>query len=510
LHSSYNLARRLSLAGLAQSAARAIAEITDVSLHDPDDALRLADAMAAEIGWSPSQEDGRASILLRRGDPAGALAIWRRVIPEWGPRDKFDNRQTFSCREAAIAAAQLEKWAEAADLLAAARERVQTGSDPIYEFGLLMDEGYARWMAGDNRTALARLAAGLSALEHLPSDDADERAFAIRRRAGHALMWVAANAEGAPPKGYSAPPPGCCSSLELIRGPMPASAPSDALWVYLLQFEFAVDLGDALLHAHAARLAKTSDALVRVSFAKLQMQYRLRTLAFEDFVEVALDWVEALEACRGRISPDPSTPVPAYTDAGYQNRFLADFLFAAMLNAIFALVARSQITERIISKWVASAVRAGLSSLLDSWLELARGLFVTGTVDGARAVRDQSLGWSAQMLALIRVAVDHTATPVDVLSVHGLLAVSLSKMKQAIFVVSDIEHIVTSTWLRLSSRRFLLRSPSRTVLEIQRACGSNAKGWKKFSKVLAAAEDATPARLPDIYREAIRKLAEDS
>ncbi len=141
---------------------------------------------------------------------------------------------------------------------------------------------------------------------------------------------------------------------------------------------------------------------------------------------------------------------------------------------------------------------------------LARGLFVTGTVDGARVVRDQSLGWSAHMLALIRVAVDHTATPAEVLSVHGLLAVSLSKIKPAIFVVSDIEHLVTSTWLRLSSRRFLLRAPSRTVLELQRACGSNAKGWKKISEVLSAAEDATPARLPDVYREAIRKLAQDS
>src|SRR5260370_29664745 len=114
------------------------------------------------------------------------------------------------------------------------------------------------------------------------------------------------------------------------------------------------------------------------------------------------------------------------------------------------------------------------------------------------------------MLALSRVAVALTATPAEVLSVHGLLAVSLSKIKPAIFVVSDIEHLVTSTWLRLSRRRFLLRAPSRTVLELQPACGSNAKRWKNISEVLSAAEDATPASLPDVYRQGIRKLPQHS
>jgi len=49
----------------------------DENLNDPAEALRLADAMAAEIGRSPGQDDGRAAILLRKGDTANALAISR-------------------------------------------------------------------------------------------------------------------------------------------------------------------------------------------------------------------------------------------------------------------------------------------------------------------------------------------------------------------------------------------------------------------------------------------------
>jgi hypothetical protein len=62
----------------------------------------------------------------------------------------------------------------------------------------------------------------------------------------------------------------------------------------------------------------------------------------------------------------------------------------------------------------------------------------------------------------------------------------------------------------LSNRRFLLRAPPRTALELQRACGSNAKGWKKISEVLDAAIDSTPATLPVDRREASRKLGQDS
>jgi len=78
---AYSLARRWELPGLAQAAARAVAQIVDEHLGGREKALRLADELAAEIGWSPSQEDGRAAILLRNGDFADALESWQRVLP---------------------------------------------------------------------------------------------------------------------------------------------------------------------------------------------------------------------------------------------------------------------------------------------------------------------------------------------------------------------------------------------------------------------------------------------
>ena len=135
---AYSLGRRWELPGLTQAAACAAAQIVDEQFGGLEEALRLADQLAAEIGWSPAQEDGRAAILLRNGNFTSALDIWRRILPDWQAQSEFDLQQQYSCRDAAIAAGRLDRWGEAADWLAAARERTDKGANPIYEAALLI------------------------------------------------------------------------------------------------------------------------------------------------------------------------------------------------------------------------------------------------------------------------------------------------------------------------------------------------------------------------------------
>jgi hypothetical protein len=160
---AYALARRCTLPGLAQGAARAIAGVVDKNLNDAAEALRLGDKMAAEIGRSPGQDDERASILLSKGDTPDALAIWRELLPRWTPQDEFDLQQTFSHRLAVVAAARLGEWTESADWLCSARALADEVKQATYCAGLLADEGFARWKGGDNRGALDCLVRGLTA-----------------------------------------------------------------------------------------------------------------------------------------------------------------------------------------------------------------------------------------------------------------------------------------------------------------------------------------------------------
>jgi hypothetical protein len=252
LERTYALGRRLALPDLAQHAARQIARLVDENLKDPSEALRLADAMKAEVGTSPAQDDGRATILLPKGDNADALAIWRELLPHWAPRDEFDIRQTFSNRLAAIAAANLGQWAEAANWLRRARELAGNVARPTYEPGLLVDEGFARWKAGDNRGALECLGQGLTAIDRLPPDNVDAEIFSLRKRAGHTLMWIASIAASRSTGEFAEPPAACCSILDSLPNTSVPSTPSDAMWTHILQFEFVAELGSDLFNTHEA------------------------------------------------------------------------------------------------------------------------------------------------------------------------------------------------------------------------------------------------------------------
>jgi tetratricopeptide (TPR) repeat protein len=166
---AYALARRCELPGLAQGAARVIARITDENLGDAEEALRLMDAMVAEIGHSPGQDDQRATTLLRKGDVGNALNIWRELLPNWQPRSEFDLQPPFSQRLAAVAAARLNEWAEAAEWFRRARAHADQSDDQRnFPAGLLVDEAYAHWKGGDNHAALDCLVEGFTAIDQLP------------------------------------------------------------------------------------------------------------------------------------------------------------------------------------------------------------------------------------------------------------------------------------------------------------------------------------------------------
>ena len=509
LRRAYALGQGCGLPGLAQGAARTIARITDDNLKDPAEALRVADAMAAEIGWSPGQEDGRAAILLGKGDAAEALAIWRRLLPSWRPKDEFDLQQTFSHRLAAVAAARLDEWTEAADWLQSARGLADDVNQTIYCAGLLVDEGYARWKGGDNSAALACLVEGLCAIDRLVPDETDDNIYLLRKRAGHTLMWMANTTAGKLPAGFEAPPPAFCSSLEPVKAARPPSTSSDIMWVELLVFEFVAGLGDAQFHAHEARLKTSIYGVVRLSFNQLRLQRRLRSAALDDLVEVVGDWAESFALCRLYYKEgglEAADPLPADAMAVDRGQLDAELILCGMLNGIFVLAAREGVTEQILALWTASAARAGLSAALAPWLTFVGDLFIRNTVDAERSVRDPQLSWPWQGSASVKVAIDSATRPAELLTIHNYWINERSRAATGPYVLPDLEHLVTSGWQRLSAQSFLLRAPAVTVPALLQACASASTGWRKIGEVLTAACDAVPASVPVEFRERFGKL----
>jgi hypothetical protein len=154
-----------------------------------------------------------------------------------------------------------------------------------------------------------------------------------------------------------------------------------------------------------------------------------------------------------------------------------------------------------------SAARARLSAILTPWLQFVGDLFIGNSIDAEKAVRDQSLAWSWQAVASVRVAIDSATRPAELLTIHGYWANVLPKMANGLFAIAEIEHLITCAWRRLAEeQRFLLRAPAVTVPPLQQACASASTGWRKIGEVLIAACDAVPASVPGEFRERFREL----
>jgi len=145
---------------------------------------------------------------------------------------------------------------------------------------------------------------------------------------------------------------------------------------------------------------------------------------------------------------------------------------------------------------------------LRPYLDFIEALFVENTLDAGTTVRDQSQSGPWRLAASIKIATDHATRPADLLIIHMLWTDALPRLANLIFVLLDVEHLVTSAWLRLSEDSFLLRSPALTVPPLQEACASASTGWRKVGEVLTAACDTVPAPVSQEFRRRFRELAQ--
>lgn len=505
------LAQRLQLSGFAHASARAIVRLVSENLDDSTEAVRLADTFAAALGWSPGLENEKATVLLHAGQPREALDIWRRLLPTWTPRDDFDLQIIHSQRLAAIAAARLGLWAEAADWLGKAAASAEDDQD-TFRAGLLIDAGFAHYKAGDNAAALDRLIEGASAIDRLSPDPVDRRAYTVRKRAGGTVVWIARVAAGDNAPGDIEPQPGFCSNLEVMDDPAIPSTPSDALWIHILEFEFAANLGDALFRDREDSLKATPYALLRMSFGLVRIRHRLRDPAIADLPQVAVDWAEALELCRiyykeGGLGA--ADPLPPDTPALDPRSVAAELILTVLINAVFALTARDSLSASVIAAWRASAAGAGVLSMLGDWLDFLEKVLVTRTVDGGLVMRSPSVNWTWGIVGTIQVASAPSPDPADLITVHSYWVQALLPAKAGLFVLTDIESLVARGWLGVADQAFRLRNPSVTVPALRAACASSSTGWPKIGTILLAACDVIAAPIPAEMIGAFKRLLLD-
>lgn len=268
-------------------------------------------------------------------------------------------------------------------------------------------------------------------------------------------------------------------------------------------------LGDAVFRRCEPELTKTPYMLIRMSFGTVRLRQRLNTLTLGDLVEVAADWAEALELCRIYFGPsglDGAEPLPADAPPFDRSRLNGELILTVMVNAVFALAARRPITAGDIDIWRHDAARAGVETQLAPWLDFAAKVLVDRSINGAVVMRSAGIDWTWGLVATLQVANDPNVSPTELMTVHAHWIRAFQQMQSGLFVLADVEALVSRAWLDIAEQGFRLRNPSVTVPALKAACAATLAPWPKIGGILLAAADAVSASVPLEMIDAFRRL----
>ena len=503
----YDAARRHNIVGLARAAAKIIVRMTDEDLDDPTSALTLADEFAAELAEFPSLLDARARILSRRGEEQAALVLWRRALPEW-QTGEYDFAPSYAYRDAALAAARLNDWSEAAQFLADGARRATASEQAAFRAGLLVDAGYAHWKSSNNAAALAKFCEGIAVLDAMQDESAIEPVRSVQKRAGHTLMWVATSTAGRSAAGYSAPPPACCSSLE----PMPEApvlvTPIDFIIRYLVDFEHAAGTGSDLFRKFDDRLRNSPFGAVRATHADSKVRQILATVELDGLVAAAVDWVESLVLVKSHLDHGREAIERILEDTRVQlDESHYEVIRTFLLFGVYAGVARGNASAMPIARWRLDAQERGVEAPLTAILATVESLFVADSGNAwSIFCSPPSSHWACQHIAALRLSIANDTDPRQMLQCHGLMISQLLSIPNRKVVAEDLAQLISGSWSRLCERPFLLRNPRISVPAIKEAIGVGVGGWSKVRMALQAALQAVALPSDNAARRTIETM----
>lgn len=494
---------------LASSVASVRARTLDENLNDANGALASLEDALQHCGNSYMLQDARAKILSEQGEGQDALGIWKEALDVW-QADKRANKVGLAqaLRRAAIAAAKINNWSDAANYFQRAAEVLKGSDNRPFAIGLYADSGYAHWRAGSADQAVGQLFEALSGLDTVQNSPDNLRDYFLHKVIGHVMTWVATSANQAVQK-VEEPLPGCCSHVDPSEEVMKLHiTPIDFSWANLVKLNHATHMARADIEAHAAILRESRYPGVRMLIAEHQI---VRLLEEGDVVEVVkriADLVEALTTVQtqNRNGVEIWEPAPRVADSSLNlSNSEKDFWVYYLCKSLMSIAGRQLQIKDVVGQWRqdAEAVKAppGVIDAID---------FVITLVDAGqdvliKAFRSSGTSWFEPYAAAGVLLGHKSIDPRALLMTHASLLMS-SGTQIAEKLAEDIARAVSAAWLTVSERRFALMLPNLNVPQIVDACTSKNKGWAKVAQIMLAASPAVDLVLPHDVTELARRL----
>ena len=487
----------------AAAAARGKAIIHDEYLNDPDTAHEVLQDITSEVGTLPVIEEEQALVYFRQEHYREALNIYERILREWNPpSEQLNIGPLEEYRRAAICAAQLGDWKNAATFFENGAKKTQKIENTERYIGLYADAGFAYFKTGNMFNCIKFLHLALKNFEMLPQDNTDVKYFALKKRLEHTIKWIwtiwygNANDSSTPLE----PPIGFCSDPETKEEFLTLpNCPTGYSWLHLVEIEYRFGHETTVLQ-HALQSADREEyPLLNYFLSFLEAKYEFRNKTFDNLPQSIHQLAPVYSSMKkhqqsGRGAADKgSYSIP---DSDLSDFASVDNIIAIFIAALVVKMRANGDGQDILAKWRTNSSELPIKENIYSALDLIEPILLGDSNKALTVMYTPDEKVEKQLPALIKVIHNPETGLEDLLFAHTLISSSFINSPWEDFVVKDLGILLSRQWLEKIKFRAKLKTPMITVPQIEKACKSNETGKKKIGQILLAAHQAVSVKVP--------------
>lgn len=494
------MSRRWGAMRLVRACQVATSVIYDEYGHSTESALAVLDAADGEFPNATDLINQRSKVLFHANREQEALAIAERALSS---PELSNVEYVYTCRNAAIAAANLGNWVKATYLFELGATRASRSSvQKAMSVGLMADAAFGYWQQGKRQESISKFVEVLELLEPIPISD-DIKLRHLHATVRHCISWIHFEATQERSEKLADPRPGMCSNQEPHGGIKDHRIVDiSAAWLLLRQTEQAMGL-DCGIGARAEKFSDARQPLYVAGYKRtLDFMAALRTPPWDGVVPALVRMHEAMlysKELRVQEHEDkgwqpgeiPKLP-EGYWDKPENWSLVPQALLASCINCLAHHPGQPFPVER----W-----RTDLAMLAQLPVEVAALLDV---LEGHPADGSLYQKVGAGLVALRNEAV----APETLWKASFLLINAFELLKQ--WAAGDIETLVTRRWtVAADTQRFAFRLPSLAVPAIKTACAAaDQKGSaRKVATIITSAAPYLSIRLAPEAKEMLERIA---
>jgi hypothetical protein len=454
-------------------------------------------------------QEYRAKIFFLEENYEEALAIWRSIFLVL--KNDQDEGLLYAYRNAAICAAELGYWAEAADLFRRGAEvaklpsiktpdTVKYQQDHSIEYSFRAEQAWVLWKAGECALAVNEFATIVDTFAKPPGREGNLHSHFLYRRIRHAINWMELQMSGS--QRLFEPKPGWFTQWdhedkiikELQQSPPP---PLTQLWFILARLEYKLMPTDSIFKRLESKLLASPLPIVMLGYYDLRLRHSLRQLRAEGLIA---DFLNLSAEFKARAEQQQEKPFDVSGAA-----VLKRILFAVLIK----FLSEGQRRTVPIPQWKQDVDKSTqLKEAVGEWLDYVQERLDDDPNNLKAILTDHAIDVDRKLVAALLLAAAGDLDPETIFCAHVLLVQSdYSSQWQDVYADSLVS-MISREWEKIAEHQpHAILAPRLNCPAILSTCRDTSRnGLRKAAAILLSAKNAVQTILPETILDKLLRL----